>query len=112
MVWKVQEFDKYYLNIFTMKEMGKDGRIYSKGSAYLSLYFRAKKVGEIGFYDEVPVRKNDASGKFPVLNFHLKILSDILNTLRYEKPLYIQININNLSGAVGTSAEPIGELEP
>jgi hypothetical protein len=112
MVLIVQEFDKYYLNFFSMKEKGKPRRIYSKTSASLSLYFKAYEVGKIGFYDEVPVRRNEALGKFPVLNFHLSLLSDITSMLRNEKPLYIRLNTDNLSAALNTSAEPIGELEP
>jgi hypothetical protein len=112
MVLIVKEFDKYYLNFFSMNEKGKHRRIYSKASASLSLFFKAFEVGKIGFYDKVPVRRNEALGKIPVLNFHISRLSDIMHMLRNEKPLYIQLNTDNWNGMLSTSAEPIGELEP
>jgi hypothetical protein len=112
MVWIVQEFDKYYLNFFSMNKKGKHRRIYSKATASLTLFFKAYEVGKIGFYDEVPVRRNEALGKIPVLNFHISLLSDIIDMLRNEKPLYIQLNTDNWNGGLNTSAEPIGELEP
>ena len=51
-------------------------------------------------------------GKIPVLNFQISLLSDIMDMLRNEKPLYIQLNTDNWNGMLSTSAEPIGELEP
>jgi len=112
MVSIVKEFDKYYLNFFSMNEKGKHRRIYSKASASLSLFFKAYEVGKIGFYDKIPVRRNETLGKIPVLNFHISLLSDIMDTLRNEKPLYIQLSTDDWNGVLGTSAEPIGELEP
>jgi len=112
MVLIVKEFDKYYLNFFSMNEKGKHRRIYSKASASLSLFFKAYKVGKIVFYDEVPVRRNKTFSKIPVLNFHISLMSDIMDMLRNEKPLYIQLNTDNWHGVLSTSAEPIGELEP
>jgi hypothetical protein len=108
----VKEFDKHYLNFFSMNEKGKHRRIYSKASVSLSLFFKAYEVGKIGFYDKVPVRRNEALGKIPVLNFQISLLSDIMDMLRSEKPLYIQLNTDNWNGMLSTSAEPIGELEP
>jgi hypothetical protein len=86
--------------------------IYSKASVSLSLFFKAYEVGKSGFYDKVPVRRNEALGKIPVLNFQISLLSDIMDMLRNEKPLYIQLNTDNWNGMLSTSAEPIGELEP
>ena len=40
------------------------------------------------------------------------MLSDIIDMLRNEKPLYIQLNTDSWNGVLNTSAEPIGELEP
>jgi len=112
MVLIVKEFDKYYLNFFSMNEKGKHRPIYSKASVSLSLFFKAYEVGKIGFYDKVPVRRNETLGKIPVLNFHISLLSEIMDMLRNEKPLYIQLNTDNWNGVLSTSAEPIGEIEP
>ena len=108
MVLIVKEFDKYYLNFFSMNEKGKHRPIYSKASVSLSLFFKAYEVGKIGFYDKVPVRRNETLGKIPVLNFHISLLSEIMDMLRNEKPLYIQLNTDNWNGVLSTSAEPIG----
>ena len=66
----------------------------------------------IVFYDELPIRRNKALGKIPVLYFHISLLSDIMDMLRNERPLYIQLNTDYWNGVLSTSAEPIGELEP
>ena len=86
---------------------------FSKSHATLGLFFNAEVAGIINFYDELPVKPNSVylGGGFPVLNFHVNQLSDIMNVIRYEKPLYLRLNTDNWFGSISTTAEPVGEEE-
>lgn len=46
------------------------------------------------------------------LNFHLSQFNDIVNTVRYEKPLYLILTTDNWNGSISTNLEPVGEEEP
>jgi hypothetical protein len=73
-----------------------------------------KSVGVIEFYHIVPANCNKLIGKFIHLCYHMSRFNDIINILRYEKPLYIFINTQNLAGGIWTSEttyEPAGEEE-
>ena len=86
---------------------------FSKSHATLGLFFNAEVAGIINFYDELPVKPNSVylGGGFPVLNFHVNQFSDIMNVIRYEKPLYLRLNTDNWYGSISTTSEPVGEEE-
>lgn len=43
--------------------------------------------------------------------FHEAELGSLLDTLRNEKPIFVQFNTDLLWGSVGTAQEPVGEQE-
>lgn len=72
--------------------------------------------GSLYFYKEgttIPVSYRSGSGTL-ILNFRENQLTDVLATLRQEKPLYIWFDDSGstLAGGLIASHEPIGEAEP
>lgn len=102
---------QYYTNGYTV--IGSQVEYFSKSHATVGLFFNAEVAGIINFYDELPVKPNSVypGGGFPVLNFHVNQFSDIMNVIRYEKPLYLRLNTDNWYGSISTTAEPVGEEE-
>jgi hypothetical protein len=94
-----KQFDKYHLFYATGGNVG----------IYCS--YGGKNVGDIRF-----VKENDTIPKGSVANDNLTIyfslarFNDIINILRYEKPLYLYLYESG-SGGVSTSIEPAGEQE-
>ena len=79
-------------------------RCYDSGSAKGSLYFYKEGI-------TIPDSSKSSSGHLN-LRFHEKHLTDVLETLRQEKPLYIWLNDDFAPiGGLKTSSEPIGEEE-
>ena len=70
-------------------------------------------VGRIVFFKDdstIPSNANYSSG--PSIHYHLKRFNDIILILRYEKPLYLFLNLDNLIGILATGdKEPVGEEE-
>lgn len=72
-------------------------------------------VGEIAFYPKglVPASKMYLN-RF-ILNYEIDRYLEIIDTLRYEKPVYVSVNWDAnyiiYNGMVTTSTEPIGEQE-
>jgi hypothetical protein len=80
--------------------------------AYITCWKDRVAVGTIVFVDDesqLPSNK-DYNGR-PVLYYPLSRFNDLINILRYEKPLYIWLNTDNLMGNIGTTLEPVGEQE-
>lgn len=46
-----------------------------------------------------------------VLQYHIDRFNDIISILRYEKPLFIYIYTESLTGGIATELEPLGEEE-
>lgn len=70
------------------------------------------QVGIIMFRDEFPPRTNFInSNDNIVLHYHISRFNDIINILRYEKPLYIYIETDNWGRGILTDPEGIGEEE-
>ena len=71
----------------------------------------------MGFYQNghVPASEMVGAGNWFYLNYDIDRYQEIIGTLRYEKPIYIDVywDANNvLTGAyINTSQEPIGEQE-
>jgi hypothetical protein len=89
---------------------------YYSGHPYEALiycYQGGKYVGRIVFFKDdssIPQNANYSSG--PSIHFPISRFNDIILILRYEKPLYLFLNLDNLIGIVATSEhEPVGEEE-
>ena len=69
-------------------------------------------VGRMVFFKEghIPPNKNYGSG--PSIHYSLDRFDDVITTLRHEKPLFLFLNLDTLSGMLATSElEPTGEEE-
>ena len=84
---------------------------------FIRLYSGKSQVGSISFYPkgQVPASKVDSTLKF-TLNYEIDRYQDIIETLRYEKPIGIFVNWNletNIifQGYIGTGEEAVGEQE-
>jgi len=101
---------EYHPNQYAV--IGNQVEYITKSYASVGLFFNAEIAGRITFYDEVSVKPSFLyPGGGPVLNFHVNQFTDIMNIIRYEKPLYIYLNTDNWYGYIGTTAEPVGEEE-
>jgi hypothetical protein len=69
-------------------------------------------VGTLTFVDDnKPIPRNEI--RDDVLNIHFSIsrFNDIINILRYEKPLQLYLSTTDWHGTLGTETEPTGEQE-
>jgi hypothetical protein len=83
----------------------------SKPFVRIYLVNNQKYIGRINFDDEL-IRANSVDNNGNVtLNYHLDSFNDIINILRYEKPLYVYFNTSDLTGGIATSLEHVGEEE-
>lgn len=89
---------------------------YYSGHPYEALvycYQAGAYVGRIVFFKDAastPPNANFASG--PSIHYPLSRFNDVITMLRYEKPLYLFLNLDNLIGIVATNdLEPTGEEE-
>lgn len=89
---------------------------YYSGHPYEALiycYQGTSYVGRIVFFKDgapVPDNANYASG--PSIHYSLTRFDDVVSILRYEKPLYLFLNLDNLIGTLATEEkEPVGEEE-
>lgn len=70
-------------------------------------------MGSLNFYEDgvtIPAGKLGSDGRI-FLSFKEHHLRDMVETLRLEKPLYINIETHTSRGYLSTSKEPIGEEE-
>jgi len=84
----------------------------SRMAANVPLYFNNQVLGVLRFVEESPLPKNvldPVTEDFDVF-YHLDRFNDIINILRYEKPLWISID-DNLNAQIVTHFEPTGEEE-
>ena len=82
-------------------------------SAYIPLSDNDKNsIGTLRFVDESPLPKNiiNQDGTFDIF-YHIDRFSDIINILRYEKPLGVSIDTQFKSGQIQAIREPVGEEE-
>lgn len=104
MTWINKEFDRYLLNYKSHR---------SNLVAVLSCYTSSpwNYVGRILFYSgKIP--SNTVTGNdLPSLHFSASQFNDIINILRYEKPLFLRMDPDTLNGDLATSTEEIGEQE-
>jgi hypothetical protein len=87
---------------------------YYSGHPYEALIYCYKAgayVGRIVFFTDGSVPPN-ASYPEPSIHYPISRFADIIGTLRYEKPLYLFLNLDNLIGLLATTdLEPAGEQE-
>lgn len=84
--------------------------------AVIQVYAAGVFNGRIGFYPTgAPVPNGEimpTGVKVPAINFELTRFKDVMDMLRFEKPLYIYLDTGTGVGFVGTSQlEPVGEQE-
>lgn len=112
--------NKYeYIDQYLVRHYGrKSGEGEDDTLANIICYKNREIVGYINFYLEghVPESKLEILGsgsakQYIMLNFEISRISEILDTLRQEKPIFIEVDSDQKVGALGTSSEPIGEEE-
>lgn len=85
--------------------------------AVIQVYAAGVFNGRIGFYpDAGPVVPNGTINPLgptvPAINYALSRYNDVIQTLRFEKPLYISFDTVTGVGFLATSQlEPVGEQE-
>ena len=89
---------------------------YYSGHPYEALVYCSQGgsyVGRIVFFkDDSPIPPNVNYTSGPSIHYPLSRFNDIISILRYEKPLYLFLNLANLIGIVATAEqEPVGEEE-
>jgi hypothetical protein len=68
-------------------------------------------VGRIVFFKDELVEPNFSAPE-PSIHYPISRFADVIGTLRYEKPLYLFLNLDNLIGLLATDDfEPTGEQE-
>ena len=77
---------------------------------------RGETVAGLHFYDSEPIPKNwvemhEKRDPIPMLNFHISRFKDIMNILRYQKPLWILYEYRYLRGTLYGGNEDIGQQE-
>ena len=77
---------------------------------------RGETVTGLHFYDSEPIPKNwvemhEKRDPIPMLNFHISRFNDIMNILRYQKPLWILYEYRYLRGTLYGGNEDIGQQE-
>lgn len=81
-------------------------------TANVPLYFNNQHVGTIRFVKESPLPQNvvnPATQDFDVF-YPLDKFNDVINILRYEKPLWMDID-EIMNAQILTHLEPVGEEE-
>jgi hypothetical protein len=100
-----KNFNKYYIYYTT-----KEGHV----TPSIPIYNDDQSIGYIFFTEKLPTSKNYISNEGKItLRYHIDRFNDIINILRYEKPLKIYLDTESSIGGIGTGDfEPVGEQEP
>jgi hypothetical protein len=82
---------------------------------HISCFSEGSLAGFLDFYPRGKVPASRMSGDTFCLNYEIDRYQDIIEMLRYEKPIYVSVSWNEsnaiVKGHVTTSREPIGEQE-
>ncbi len=73
-----------------------------------------KEIGQIKFYnDQTNLPANDTVSSSDLIECHYLAdqYTEIVDLLRYEKPIFLHFNTTTNMGHISTKCEPIGELE-
>jgi len=105
MAWIRKQFDRYLLSY-----KSDEGNLVASLSCYTSSPW--EYVGRMVFYSDNLPPNTTTGNDLPSLHFFASQFNDIINILRYEKPLSLRMNTDTLKGDLATSSEEIGEQEP
>jgi hypothetical protein len=103
-----KEFNSYRISYHS-----NNPAVVTRMTANVPLLYNKQVLGVLRFVDVSPLPKNvldPVTEDFDVF-YHLDRFNDIINILRYEKPLWIAID-DNLNAQIVSHIEPIGEQEP
>lgn len=102
---EVRSYHAGYVN----KDSPADPRV----SAWIQLIDDDKRhIGKLIFVDKLPLPNNDvhSDNEFDVY-YHLDRFNDIINILRYEKPIGINFDTDYKRLEIQATREPVGEEE-
>jgi hypothetical protein len=104
------EFDEYRLK-YGQSETDETAALLAcyKDSALVGLIQFVREEREVSAHKLV--REDPESQEIPLLRFSISRFNDVITTMRYEKPLYIEIDDETLYGGIRTTMEPVGEEE-
>jgi len=90
-----------------------DDKVYYTSHSFVRLFNNHEgSIGRIDFRDELALSSNFVDPvNGIVLHYNISRFNDIINILRYEKPMWIYIRTDTLRGGIGTGTEPAGEEE-
>jgi hypothetical protein len=107
-----KQFDTYFI-VFMSDKIGSGG---PRDSVKIACYDGSNYIGVINFDDRDPHPMDNnyyPNSGIISMTFQISRFNDIINTLRYEKPLRLEFNTDKGRGYISTgSNEPIGEQEP
>lgn len=72
-------------------------------------FLEGKTIGYIRFYDSDVPAPHILPGGAIEISFHASRVNEIIQTLRYEKPLFL--SAENKKSMISTVREPVGEQE-
>lgn len=103
-----QLFDQYYIRYFS----GNTASDLTKYSAYIYCFNGNSTIGKLFFYPEhFRLPADSLRNGLVELHFHERYLSNIIDTLRFEKPLYLYYSEASKHGWISTISEAVGEEE-
>jgi hypothetical protein len=107
-------FDSYLVTYMSV-DLGDPASAGTKCFAYIACYDKQQLVGLIKFYERQPPPVNSYRGSDPnyivSINFHISRCNDMINILRYHKPLALSFDLMKLEGSVSSDFEAVGQQE-
>lgn len=106
-----KQFDTYSVVHFSnFNHSAPFGTLYE---AVVHCYMAGVSVARMGFVkDGSPIPVNTVNDNLVCLNFSISRFSEVMATLRQEKPLQVNLDLDNQIGYFSTgSLEPVGEEE-
>jgi hypothetical protein len=109
MTWIIKNFDSYRIKFWGFNRKGSSDA--GRTSVTISLFDGNVLVGHLNFHD-YPLSLNLYENNVVTMNFHISYFNDMIDLLRYEKPLQLHFEDRKLGGNIQTiSHEPVGEQE-
>jgi hypothetical protein len=111
----IKQFDSYkieYRSVAT--QIAGQAQPISKNSAVVFCSFSGQLLGILLFQDTDFLPKNsiDNQSQIVTIRFNRSLFRDIIDILRYEKPLYLYLNTADWHGGIqNKEVEPVGEEE-
>ena len=101
------QFDSYQINYYS-------GDTTHMSDVSIGCRSGKNNVGSINFIrdnKQIPKNMKSKDGKAVILYFPLSSFNDIINILRYEKPVYLVLHDSGLGCIITGIEEPVGEQE-